>query len=83
MNAMPGYGRGMGFGRGRGMGFAHGRGMGGRWGAPCATPAGFYGAAEIGPTPEQEAALLKNQADSLEGALAQIKQRLANLGSKA
>jgi hypothetical protein len=78
-NTVPGYanpgpgwsfGRrfGRGFGRGfRGRGFA--RGWGDRWGLP-------YGAA---PTADEELDVLKNEAESLAGALEDIKKRIGEL----
>jgi hypothetical protein len=77
---MPGYanpqpgrgcGRGFGFGGGRGRGFGFGRGA--RWGAmPYAAPYAV-------PSAEQEQIALKSQAENLEAALADIRQRLADL----
>ncbi len=73
---MPGYanpipgrgcGRGFGFGGGRGRGFGFAQGA--RWGMmPYAAPSA-----------EQEREALKSQAENLEAALADIRQRLAGL----
>ncbi len=69
-----GFGRGRGMGRGMGMGFRGGRQWGGGFGMqPFATP--------VAPAPEQEAAMLKTQAQNLESALADIQKRLADLES--
>jgi hypothetical protein len=77
---LPGCG--LGFGRGRGLGLGLGRG--GRWGAmatgavpvaPQAVPA------SVPPPPEWERTALSNQAQHLEGLLAGIRERLAELGS--
>ncbi len=62
-NPLPGRGCGRGFGGGRGFG------RGARWGAmPYAAPSA-----------EQEQIALKSQAENLEAALADIRQRLADL----
>ena len=89
MNPVPG--RGFGFGRGWGQGFRVGRGWGGYWRAPYAVPAYSYGArvpAYAPPygamaSPEQEADMLKSQAEYFEDALQGIKKRIAELESKA
>jgi len=95
-NPMPGrgfgFGRGRGFGFGRGLGlrFRGGRGWGGYWGAPSAAPAyptagavapytTPYGA---GPTREQEADMLKGQAEYFADALEGIKKRIAELEAR-
>jgi len=86
-----GRGRGFGFGRGLGLGFRGGRGWGGYWGSPYAAPgypyaagapayAPPYGAA---PTREQEADILKGQAEYFEDALEGIKKRIAELEAKS
>lgn len=96
-NAIPGRGfgfgrgRGFGFGRGLGLGFRGGRGGGGYWGAPYAAPAVPYPGAVApytapygaGPTPEQEADVLKGQAEYFEDALEGIKKRIAELEAKS
>jgi len=86
-----GRGRGFGFGRGLGLGFRGGRGWGGYWGAPYAAPAYPYAGAiapygapyGTGPTPEQEADMLKGQAEYFEDALEGIKKRIAELEAKS
>ena len=86
-----GRGRGFGFGRGLGLGFRGGRGWGGYWGAPYAAPAYPYAGAVIpyatpygvGPTREQEADILKGQAEYFEDALEGIKKRIAELEAKS
>jgi len=87
--ATPGYanpvagggrGRGMGFrqgfggqgGRGMGMGFRGGRQWGCGYGVPTV-------AGPTAPTAEQEASLLKAQAQNLENALADIQKRLGDI----
>lgn len=94
-NPVPGYGFGMGRGRGGGWGGGWGRGRGWRnmyyatglpgwarygyapaWGAPPAVPYGPYGAP---PTPEQEAELLRTQAEWLQQQLDAISQRITEL----
>lgn len=86
-----GWGRGYGFGRGLGLGFRGGRGWAGYWGAPYAAPAYPYAGAMppytapytapygAGPTPEQEADMLKGQAEYFEDALEGIRKRIAEL----
>lgn len=81
-NPVPGRGRGMGRGWGRGGG--RGRGRGWRYwdyaiGVPGAPPA--YGVAPYyaPPPAEQETQLLKAQAEHLEGALDDIRRRIAEL----
>lgn len=78
------------FGRGFGRGIRGGRGWGGSWGGAYAHP---YGAAyrvpsapdtmpygfNPGPNPEQETDMLKGQAEYLENALKDIKNRIAEL----
>jgi len=88
-NAVPGRG----FGMGRGGGWGRGRGWRNvyyatglprwarygyapAWGPP---PAPAYGAFGAQPTPEQEAELLKSQAEMLERELDAISQRIAEL----
>lgn len=67
-------------GRGLGFGFSGGRGWGANWGAPYAAPAHPYGAPYGGvPTAEQEADMLKGQAEYFKEALDGIKQRIAEL----
>jgi hypothetical protein len=75
----------MGWGRGRGRG--HGRGWrAGQWGIPPqaygqAPPASYdpqQGYA-VAPAPEQETAMLKQQAQNMESALEEIKQRIDEL----
>jgi len=69
-----GMGRRRGTGRGMGMGFRGGRQSGGGYGMqPFAAP--------VAPAPEQEAAMLKTQAQNLESALANIQKRLTELES--
>ncbi len=69
-----GMGRGRGTGRGMGMGFRGGRQWCGGFGMqPFAAP--------LAPAPEQEAAVLKTQAQNLESALADIQKRLTELES--
>ena len=87
--SVPGYmnptpGRGWGMGRGWGWGRGWGRGRGWRhgyyaMGVPGALPA--YGVAPYyaGPAPEHETQALRTQAEHLEGALAEIRKRLAEL----
>jgi hypothetical protein len=96
-NAMPGRGfgfgrgRGFGYGRGLGLGFRGGRAWGAYQGAPYAAPAyPYYGTAVspysvpygAGPTSEQEAEMLKGQAERFEDALDGIKKRIAELEAK-
>lgn len=93
-----GRGRGFGFGRGLGLGFRGGRGSfggfrtgwGGYWGAPYAAPAYPHSAVApyamtygAGPTREQEADMLKGQAEYFEDALEDIKKRIAELEAKS
>ncbi len=86
-----GRGRGAGFGRGLGLGFRGGRGWSGYGGFPSAAPVHPYGVAVPpyglpyggGPTPEQEADMLKGHAEYFEDALEGIKQRIAELEAKA
>ena len=87
MNPIPGGfgGRGFGWGRGRGgrgRGFGGGRGrwLGGApaYGAPYAAPYGAYGAPGAAPAYGAPFAL-KGQAEYLEGALEDIRKRLAEL----
>ena len=76
MNPIPGRGpQGRGFGWGRGQG----RGFGGApfVGVPDAPVYGFPYAPE--PDPKQETEALKGQAEYLEGALEDIRKRLAEL----
>lgn len=88
-HAVPGYanpvagggrGRGAGFRLRQGFGGQGGRGMGFRGGRQWG---GGYGMSAVAvppvPTAEQEASLLKTQAQNLENALADIQQRLADL----
>mgnify|MGYP006290037961 CR=1 FL=1 len=88
MNPVPG--RGFGFGRGRGAGFGRGMGFGfrrpraGYWNAPYGVPAPYYGgttytAQYSAPAPEQEADMLKSQAEYFENALGEIKKRIGEL----
>jgi len=89
MNPVPalGFGRGRGLGLGRGMGFRGGRGAGmgrgaawgGRWAAPYGAPYGAPPVAYAGPTAGQEMDVLKGQAEYFEGALEDIKKRIAEL----
>lgn len=87
MNAVPGGGRGMawgrggGFGRGLGLGFRGGR----RWAAPYGYPAPYaaapapqaaYGA---GPSTQQELDMLKEQADYLQNNLEGVRERIQEL----
>lgn len=73
-----GFGRGRG-GRGRGFGWGRGRWFGAApaYGAPYAASA--YGAYAPQPSPRQETDALKGQAEYLEGALEDIRKRLAEL----
>lgn len=89
-NGVPGYAN-AGGGFGRGMGFRAGQGFGARCRRGRGMGAGCRGGAQWGgdgmpaaapppaPTPEQEANLLKAQAQSLETALADIQKRLTDL----
>ncbi len=80
MNAVPGGGRGMawgrggGFGRGLGLGFRGGR----RWAAPYGYPPPYaaYGA---GPSAQQEQDMLKEQADYLQNTLEGVRERIQEL----
>ncbi len=91
MNPIPGRGFGYGGGRGFGMGFRGGRGWGGYWQAPYAAPAHPYPGAIPpyaapyggGPTPEQEADMLKGQVEYFEDVLEGIKKRIEELEAKA
>ena len=80
---VPGYVNpfgGRGFGGGLNRGFAPGLGRGGGWGRGFAGPAAYGGPAPFAlPTREQELEALKGQAESLSGALEQIRARLAEL----
>jgi len=89
-----GFGRGRGgFGRGLGLGFRGGRGpfagvrpgWGGYWGAPYGTPPTPYGQpyGYAGPSAEQEADMLKGQAEYFEDALDGIRKRIAELEAEA
>ncbi len=91
-NPIPGRGYRFGFGRGMGFGFRGGRG--GRWampyngyGMPYEAPYGAapYGAAPYGaaPTGQQEIEALQGQAEYFENALAEIKNRIAELETEA
>ena len=82
-----------------GLGFRGGRGAfgglrtswGGYWGAPYAAPAYPYAGASapyttpygVGPTREQEADMLKGQAEYFEDALEGIRKRIAELEAKS
>ncbi len=85
-----GRGRGFGYGRGLGLGFRGGRGWGGYPGMPGAAPAYPNAAVNPGynvpyggePSPEQEADMLKGQAEYFEDALANIKQRITEIEAK-
>lgn len=84
MNPIPGRGRGMGRGMGRGWGRGWGRGLGWRhgyyaMGFPGVAP--LYGVPPYAapPSSEQEAGALEAQAEQLEGALGEIRKRLAEL----
>ena len=78
VNARPGYGFGMVFGRGGGRGFRRG----GYWGArfqpavPFAETPYPYNAAYAQPNPQEERAFLENQIKALQGQLDAVKQRL-------
>ena len=81
-NPMPGRGWGMGRGWGRGGGWGRGRGRRHGYyamGAPDIPPA--YGVAPYYATPsaEQETQVLRAQAEHIEGALDEIRKRLAEL----
>ena len=86
-NGMPGYanpagGRGLGRGRGgfgRGLGFGRGFGRGRAWGAPAWGAATYAAPPAYAPTPEQELAGLRQQAESLQGALEDIQQRIGEI----
>lgn len=80
MNPIPGRG----FGGGRGRGWGRGRWSGGApfSGVPYAAPYAFgapFGVPHAQPGPQQEADALKGQAEYLEGALEDIRKRLAEL----
>lgn len=82
MNPVPGRGMARGWGRGVGRGFARGfrggRGRGGYYGAPAyGYPPSGYGYAP--PTTEQQADMLRSQAEYFENALKDIKKRLEEL----
>lgn len=78
MNPVPGRGFGMGFGRGRGRGRWFGASAGMPYGMASPAASYAYGPAAT-PTPEQESAALKQQADYFEGMLADLRARLAEL----
>jgi hypothetical protein len=80
----PGGGRGRGFGRGGGRGWGFGRGGGrgwgfgrGRWGGADAWEGPAFAA---GASPDVERSILSEQASWMEGALAEIKRRMRELG---
>lgn len=87
MNAVPGGGRGMawgrggGFGRGLGLGFRGGR----RWAGPCGRPAAPaaapapYAAYTAGPSKQQELDMLKEQADFMQNNLESVRERIREL----
>lgn len=83
-----GFGRGFGMGRGMGFGFRGGRGGWGRGYGRAAYGPYPYDAAvayntpyAVQPTPDQEADMLKEQANYFEDALEGIKKRIAELKS--
>lgn len=94
-NSMPGrgfgFGRGRGFGRGLGFGFRGGRGWGGYGGNTPFTGADPYRSAvpQYGvpygapPAPQDEAEVLKGQAEYFEEALEGIKKRISELESES
>jgi hypothetical protein len=81
-NPMPGRGRGMGRGWGRVRGWGRGRGWGYGY-YPMSIPgaAPVYGVPPYSgaPSGEQEAQALRTQAEHLEGALDDVKRRIAEL----
>ena len=80
MNA-GGRGFGMGFGRGGGFG-GGGRGWRNRFyatGLPGWMRGGWGGAMPSEPAPAQELAMLKDQAEYFEGALAELKKRMEEI----
>ena len=84
--ATPGYGYGRGAGYGGGRGWRHGyhaTGVPG-WGRPLPAP-GYWPAAGYAPpappTPQDEVAALKGQAEYLAAALEETRERLAKLES--
>lgn len=86
-NPIVGRGFGMGFGRGFGRGWwGRGRGFGRRWAYPYA--GGSYGIPYAYPyapvmTSEQEADILKAQAEDLKSGLEDINKRISELESAA
>ena len=82
-----GFGRGFGGGRGFGRGFGRGRG----WGGFAPYGAGYYAPparsyvpfVQRAPTPDQESEFLRGEAEYLEGALSNIRERLDQLEKKA
>ncbi|MBN1438875.1 MAG: DUF5320 domain-containing protein [Anaerolineales bacterium] len=96
-NPMPGRGYGMGWGRGGGWGGGWGAGRGfrnmyyatglpgwARYGAPVwgAFPVSAYAPYGVPPTPEQETAFLKSQAEMLKKELDAIGKRVAEIEKK-
>lgn len=79
-----GLGRGRGYGMGRGMGYGRGYGYGyaNQYAAPYAAPYPYPAAPAPAPTAEQEAGMLKDQADYLERELKGIQDRLSELDSE-
>ena len=86
-NPIPGRGFGMGFGRGLGRGWwGRGRGFGRGWGYPYGSA--YWGTPYVYPyapgmTSEQEADMLKAQAEALRSSLADINKRMSELESAA
>ncbi len=74
-----GYGRGMGRGGGFGRGYGRGFGRGFAWRA--ADPHYYGGAAAPAPSPQDEAGMLKNQAQALQEQLKAISARISELES--
>jgi len=83
-NPVPGRG-GMGYGRGMGRGAGLGRGYGRGWGRGFAWRAAgpYYGASNLpAVTPQDEANILKNQAQALQEEIKAINARISELESK-
>ena len=84
-NFAPGWGVGPWFGRGGGRGWRHwyfATGLPG-WARVGYPPAWAAGVSPWSPTPEQEKAFLRSQAENLKAALADVEKRLADLEGAA
>ena len=85
MNSTGGGGGGMGTGRGMGRGKGMGRGMGGGMGRGMGMGGGIMPLSNATPqssSPEQEIEILKDQSQALAKQMADIQQRIEELGKK-